>query len=438
MNSSWTSTIRRGAAALALGLALLAGPGAREASAQGAFYVEETKEGRIYVFNDMKVYATWKQSGEVGPAITRPGRGPAGETLVFDSEEAIHLYNFRHNLPGEVFEKKDTKPTTSPFKVKTGGTIFADYTYTDEPTSKDADGKTINASAFNVTRAYLNVTGNLTDDISFRITPDISREAGTGSSLSGSYTFRLKYAFGQYSLEQLLGHGAFVRFGLQQTPYIDFHEGLYRYRFQGPTFFDKEGYITSSDLGIAVKGNIASIGDYHVGYYNGDGYSKPEANDQKALMGRLTFKPFEGDFAGFRFTVFYDHDFYEADARRERLLGEVTWESRWVNAGATWGDLKDQAGRTKPEIEGQGYSLWVTPKTDFGLEGLLRYDDLEPNKDADARKKRLVVGVAYWFPQVEKGPATALMLDYENVKYDDYAPAKPEEKRWALHFLLSF
>src|SRR5262245_25706318 len=73
--------------------------------AQGAFYVEEVKEGRIYVFNLMNVYEDWKKTGEMGKSITRIGAGPNGETLVFDSEDAIHLYNFRHGLQGEVILK---------------------------------------------------------------------------------------------------------------------------------------------------------------------------------------------------------------------------------------------------------------------------------------------------------------------------------------------
>ena len=36
---------------------------------------------------------------------------------------------------------------------------------------KDSDGNTINPSGFNVTRSYINITGNLNHIVSFRITP---------------------------------------------------------------------------------------------------------------------------------------------------------------------------------------------------------------------------------------------------------------------------
>src|SRR5438270_9319257 len=76
-----------------------------------------------------------------------------------------------------------TPPNDTPtFKV--GATIFADYTYNESPTATDSDGNTIHNSSFNVSRAYINVTGSLNHRIAYRVTPDITRETGSGSSLS--------------------------------------------------------------------------------------------------------------------------------------------------------------------------------------------------------------------------------------------------------------
>ena len=62
-------------ALLALAVTILALV-AQLASAQGMFYAEEEKDGRIYVFNNMKSYQMWKDGGELGVSITRPGEGP--------------------------------------------------------------------------------------------------------------------------------------------------------------------------------------------------------------------------------------------------------------------------------------------------------------------------------------------------------------------------
>ena len=55
--------------------------------------------------------------------------------------------------------------------IKVGVTLFTDYTYQHSPQTADADGNTINPSSFNVARAYINITGNISHLVSFRITP---------------------------------------------------------------------------------------------------------------------------------------------------------------------------------------------------------------------------------------------------------------------------
>ena len=117
-----------------------------------------------------------------------------------------------------------TPPDDTP-SIKIGAVIFAYYTYPVSPKGTDADGNSFNPSAFNVTRAYLNVTGNVTHNLAFRITPDITRESGTGSSLNGSLVFRVKYAFLQANLDDWMWRGSWVRLGIQQTPVVDFEEG---------------------------------------------------------------------------------------------------------------------------------------------------------------------------------------------------------------------
>src|SRR5215207_8375456 len=84
--------------------------------------------------------------------------------------------------------------------VRVGATLFLDYTVTTEPRITDADDNTVTGSAFNVGRAYLNVTGQINHRIAFRVTPDIVRETGAGSSSNGSLTYRLKYAYAQFNM----------------------------------------------------------------------------------------------------------------------------------------------------------------------------------------------------------------------------------------------
>ena len=67
---------------------------------------------------------------------------------------------------------------------------------------------------------------------------------------------------------------------MQQTPYVDFAEGIYRYRFQGTIFAEREGFLTSSDNRRLVPLQLAqNYGDIHVGIYNGESYT--EAGSQR-------------------------------------------------------------------------------------------------------------------------------------------------------------
>ena len=334
-----------------------------------------------------------------------------------------------------------TPPSDDP-AVKVGGTIFLDYTYQDVPEITDA-GNRVHSNAFNVGRAYINITGQLHHLVAFRITPDITRETGSGSSLNGSYTYRLKYAYAQFNLDDWLPHGTWLRFGMQQTPYIDFHEGVYRYRFQGQIFVEREGFLVSSDVGLTSRLAFQSnYGDVHFGVYNGEGYNRSEANDQKAFQARLTLRPAPAVniVRGLRLSAFYDADHYVRDAKKERFVGFVTFEHPFVNLGADYIDAKDQTLTTVREIKAQGWSAWVTPRTPIGIEGLFRYDELKPDKGQDNRrkKKRTIAGVSYWFTMFKPGVTTAVLADYENVKYDRFTPVRPTEKRYALHMLLNF
>jgi hypothetical protein len=341
---------------------------------------------------------------------------------------------FAQVTPAAGYTPPDDTPT-----VKVGGTIFLDYTYTDEPTTTDADGNVIHPESFNVGRAYVNVTGNLSHRIAFRITPDIARLTGGGTSLDGSLAIRLKYAYGQFNLDEAWSKGSWVRLGQQQTPLVDYLETIYRYRFQGTVFVDREGFLSSSDVGLSTHYNLPkNLGDVHVGYYNGDTYSKAEANDQKAIMGRVSIRPFptSGALKGLRITAFYDDDHYIKNDARTRLFYGATYEHKYVNAGVEHLDATDQTTAASAELKKTGYSIWATPRFPKGWEGLLRFDHLK-REDNDAAKDRKILGVAYWF-QFAQGPvAAAILLDYENVEYDALL-ATQDETRYALHTLFNF
>jgi hypothetical protein len=335
-----------------------------------------------------------------------------------------------------------TPPDDTP-SIRVGAVIFADYTFTQSPTSADTDGNIVHPNAFNVGRSYINITGNISHLVAFRVTPDVVRENNAASATNGSLVFRIKYAYAQFNLDDWMTKGSYARFGIQQTPWLDFAEGLYRYRFQGTMFVEREGYFASADAGASFHYQLPSgYGDVHAGIYNGENYNRAEPNDQKSLQVRATVRPFgKGPMVlrGLRATAFYDGDHYVKNAPRNRFIAGLNFEHKYINAGLEYLNTKDQTSATRaPEIDGQGYSIWATPKSSRGLEGLLRFDHLTPNTAFDGQvRNRTILGVAYWFPH-EGNVSSAMMLDYDGQTFDALIPALPKQSKVAIHGLISF
>ena len=242
--------------------------------------------------------------------------------------------------------------------------------------------------------------------------------------------------------------GSWARFGQQQTPYIDYAEGLYRSRCQGPIFPDREGYLTSSDLGASFHYNLArDYGDIHTGIYNGEGYGKTaDPNNEKAFQIRGTVRPLAhggANLRGLRVTGFYDADHYVKNADKKRAIGEVTFEHKYVNALYSYLSARDQTSAANPEKDAHGWWAYINPKMPIAskpgssLEALLRIDRLEPDKRfSDQKRNREIFGVAYWFPH-QGGVTSALMLDVDNTTFDNL-PNSPTQRKIAVHGLINF
>ncbi len=334
-----------------------------------------------------------------------------------------------------------TPPDDTP-KINLGITLFADYTYVDRPKLKDSDNRDVNFNSFSIGRSYINVTGSLSRLFAFRVTPDITRATGADGLPTGSYNFRLKLAYGQFNLDDWLPKGTWLRLGIHDTPYVSFAEGIYRYRFQGTIFVEREGFLGSADAGLSGRFNFpGDYGDIHLGVYNGEGFGNSEANDQKAFQVRATLRPAPkvAVIQGLRLTGFYDADHYVKDAKRERFVLNVTFEHPRLNAGFDYLDARDQTSISGPELHRSGWSAWITPRTSIGFEALLRYDELNTDKDKSPspRKRRVIAGLAYW-PAVPGGKTVAFLIDYESVKFEDMTPLPGKEKHYALHALFTF
>lgn len=361
---------------------------------------------------------------------------------------------FSQVTPAAGFTPPDDTPS-----VKLGGVFYGNYTYTSKPRITDAEGNLVDPNSFDVTRAYINITGTISHIVAFRFTPDVSRATATGLSINNSLVFRVKYAFAQFNLDDWTGKwkGTWVRFGANQTPLIDWEEGVYRYRFQGTTFTERVGRLTSSDFGLSFHTNLPdNYGEIHTGVYNGEGYSQAEPNSRKAFQTRVTIRPLPKGgmlMRGLRLTGFYDKDNYASknvttnvEDVKNRFVFEALFEHPHFVAGYDFLDSTDQVApsATNPYLHGRGYGVWFTPifqEKGHGWEALLRWDSYAPSWGAvdaggkDKKQNMWIVGPAYWFPHVGT-VASSLLFDVENVTFP--GTSAPAQRRYALHGYLNF
>src|SRR5262245_24507984 len=244
-----------------------------------------------------------------------------------------------------------TPPDDTP-SIGLGVTIYADFTYQDAPEIRDADGNLVHPSAFNVTRSYINVTGKLNHIVAFRVTPDVVRQSGVITLVppdvitNDSLIFRIKYAYFQFNLDDWMTKGTWVRFGIQQTPFLDYTEGIYRYRFQGTTFTEREGLYNSADGGASMFYKFPNnYGEIHGGVYNGEGYTKVDPNDQKAIEirgPRPPSVPSRPILRGVSLTERVLGDTYIRDCEHTRAVAHGTHQHTDVNAGWDYVTAHDQ------------------------------------------------------------------------------------------------
>jgi hypothetical protein len=110
--------------------------------------------------------------------------------------------------------------------------------------------------------------------------------------------------------------------GMGHMPWLDFEETINPYRAQGAMAIERAGVFASADVGVSLMGNFGGArenaeqktgngkyngryGSWHIGLYNGGGYTAVEKNQNKVVEGRVSLRPL-ADFApGLQFSYFY-------------------------------------------------------------------------------------------------------------------------------------
>jgi hypothetical protein len=292
-------------------------------------------------------------------------------------------------------------------------------------------------NGFDITRGYIDIRGLVANNIRFRFTPDVKRV--TDGSLSGALGMRVKYAF--VELDDVLAKGAWLRFGIHQTPWLDFEESINRYRLQGTMMAEREGIIPgSADAGVGYLVPLpGNYGEINAGVYNGEGYANAESNRFKSFQGRATFRPFPaaGLARGLRVSGFYDLGWYDEGRPRRHGIFMVSFEHEHFAGTAQWLASTARPASAAFDTDARGYSLFGEVRQGTtGWAAVGRFDRFDPNRrNQDDTDRRVIVGAAYWLTW--SATRVGVFLNDENVSYDP-GRGRPDENRLLLQMQVQF
>ena len=279
---------------------------------------------------------------------------------------------------------------------------------------------------FEVDRSYITLSARLPDGVAARITTDIDRRAAN----SNQQTFRLKYAYAAWTPE---GSALTWKLGMIQTPVIEFLEQLWDYRMQGPVALDRQGVLTSSDIGLSVQGawgrEQVSVA---AGVFNGEGYSRAPGEPGKDVAARVSVRLAATDTttatSGLRATGYLHYGKANGGGTRLRMMGLLSYQTRRLTVGAEYTVTRDSTGALSPETAGSLASTYAVYRLGDGRSAVLaRYDRHDPDTDTDPTgpslatgvQQRVIVGASHWLTRNLRVLLDADLLSLEHGSPDN-------------------
>ena len=280
---------------------------------------------------------------------------------------------------------------------------------------------TSKTNKFLLKRGYISLKSKLNNQFSVRYTQDITLDKdGSGA---GDVKVRLKYLYLKYEpFTKGAFNNSFLEIGLAHRPYVDFDQKIDDYRSQDKMFIEKVGIINTADFGVlfsgllggklskelqkkAAKHNPGKWGSFAIGVFNGGGYHAFEANPNKTIEGRITFRPFSGAFTGLQLTyagAFGQGNRKEYNPFRMHLfalsLEDVSYSfmvQYYFGEGDYQGKYMLHADKVS---KNKGYSVFVEykiPHSNWALFG--RYDDFFTEFSGNYYQNGFFTGIAYRF-----------------------------------------
>ncbi|NOT07844.1 MAG: hypothetical protein HOP28_06525 [Gemmatimonadales bacterium] len=288
--------------------------------------------------------------------------------------------------------------------VTVGGVGYLSYVYQLKDTANQLN-------TFDVARSYVNVLGTFAYGVKTRITSDIYRVA------DGSLALRLKYGFVSWTPEK---SALTFKMGMTQTPLVDWEEALWEYRMQGNIALDRNGYLTSSDIGVAVDGSWGfDRVSASAGLYNGESYNKAPGDKRKDVAARVSVRvkgtDEPGRVGGLRLTGFAHYGTPTTGGKRQRFAGIVSYRSKALTLAAELAATKDSVTAPVTALRNgrliTTFGVYKIPSSKFAVIG--RLDLLDPNTKVDEdRQTRIIAGVSYTMSSNLR-----VLLDLDHLSY---------------------
>jgi hypothetical protein len=314
-------------------------------------------------------------------------------------------------------------------QVSVGGVVYAAYQYTLNSDSLTADSNVQHINNFDITRAYINVTGRFAGGLATRVTADIF----TNGNIPGSRAYRIKYAYVTWTPE---GSALTYKLGEMHTPWLDWEEALWDYRMQGQMAMERGGYVSSSDFGAGVDGKFNSDQfNFQVGVYNGENYSGALGDGGKDIMARASYRLLGTDdgsrVGGLRLTGYAQLGTPNSGGTRNRFIGMVSYRSMDLTLAAEYASTTDSTTGGNTTTAGgavaaaakktgsviSGYGVFHFPATRFSVIG--RVDIIDPNTANNStatntdKLTRVIAGLSY-----QLNPNCRLLADVDLLSYD--------------------
>ena len=377
---------------LALLIVAVAVSAASPLVAQGLYYKEIAKDGRIYVFNSATRADAFEKSGEMGVGITKLNAGQNGETLVGDSERALQLFFFKHGI-SEAVPEPPPPPAPSPDKLS--GLMFGDYYLFNSD----------NVTAFNqqhgfwFRRIYFTYDRTFSPSLSTRFRIEVNSN-GKMTSPAAAINPYVKDAWVKWAY---LGKHQ-VTIGIQPTATLDYLDALFGLRHIEKTPVDLYRIDSSRDFGVSVSGplNQANTVQYTAQYGNDSG-NNSEIDKYKAVRFALRYVTNPGFVA----EGFYGYYSKPLSANRMTLQGFTGYQNPKGRVGIQYVHHTRQpnAGTTNPEVTinvVSGFAVLIVKPSKLTVFG--RFDHSDANPDAS--------GIDY-LPIYNKAPFNLGLVGFE-------------------------